>query len=128
MKAKVIELIKIATELGYDLNQEVNIVDNIIIPATAEEEHYYVLFDSTWYSINLETNEFSQNDFGKDYYEEYYDSSTKKEIETYEALRKYQDLLYEFDEVPSDDKWNLAMKAKEDYELIKKNNSNEGNN
>jgi elongation factor P hydroxylase len=72
MKEKVIELIKIAIECGYNLRHEVNIDDNIIIPATSEEKHYYVLFNYTWYEINLKTNEFSQNDFGGEYYEDWY--------------------------------------------------------
>jgi len=72
MEEKIVELIKTAKESGYNLCYEVNIDSNIIIPATSEEEHYYVLFDSIWYSINLETNEFSQNDFGGEYYKDWH--------------------------------------------------------
>ena len=116
MEEKIVELIKLAKECGYNLDYVVSIDSNIIIPATSEEEHYYVLFDSIWYDINFDTNEFSQNDFGGEYYEDYY---LNEQLQN-QALLKYQNLLYEFDEVPSDEKYKLAMKAKEDYELIKK--------
>ena len=43
---------------------------------------------------------------------------------TADALRKYQDLLHEYDEVPSQQKYDLAMKAKKEYEVLKKKNKN----
>jgi hypothetical protein len=71
MKTKILKLIEEA-KLKYNLCFEVNIDDNIIIPATSEEEHYYVKYENKWYSINIDTDLFKEDDFGGEYYDEYY--------------------------------------------------------
>jgi len=82
MEAKIIELIKLAREDGYNLDDEVNIGDNIIIPSTSEDPWFYVRYNSEWYSVSFDWDDWYDekydnaeiyiNDFGKDYYEEWY--------------------------------------------------------
>jgi hypothetical protein len=74
---EIVFLINTALKQGYDLNREIIIGDNIIIPQDSDEYNYYVKYEGVWYSVVFDDYTYSnasieQNDFGGEYYEQWY--------------------------------------------------------